>query len=111
MPVVTPQRSQALIARLKQAPSDNPATEKTTMLRERAEAAEMIHALQQQLISARSTCEKAMACMQRWEGGNPYCAAGPEAAIKQELYDVIRPGARESIKALGKLIPGGARPA
>lgn len=108
MSAITPANALNLIARLKLDPSDNQGPSRADMLRERAEAAEMIQALLQQLNEAQATCDKAMACMQRWESGKPYDAAGPEAVIKKELYDVIRPGARAGIKKLGKLISGQA---
>lgn len=108
MSAITPAKAQNLIARLKLDPSDNQAPGKVDMLRERAEAAEMIQALLLQLKEAQATCDKAMACMHRWESGKPYDAAGPEATIKNALYDVVRPGARAGLKKLGKLISGQA---
>ncbi len=108
MPIISPRKALDLIARLKRDPSDDQGPSRTEMLRERAEAAEMIQSLLQQLGDAQSACDKAMSCMQRWESGKPYNATGPEAAIKKALYDVIRPGAREGIKKLGAWISRGA---
>jgi len=48
--------------------------------------------------NAEAGCDKSLACMTRWQSGKPFDASGPEAAIKDQLYDEIRPGAREGIQ-------------
>lgn len=73
------------------------------MLREREEAADTIEALLAALSRAESVCDKAMACMSRWQSGKHFDPSGPEAAIQGELYDIVRPGARAATKKLHSL--------
>ena len=68
-----------------------------------------IEALSMSLANAEAACDKSMACMTRWQSGKPFDISGPEAAIKDQLYDVIRPGAREGIKNLHALLDAGKK--
>lgn len=93
-----------LVSRLRLDPSDNGGPSRMDMTRERKEAADLIENLSRALRNAQATCDKAMACITRWESGKQFDAAGPEASMKGELYDVIRPGARAGIRKLNDLI-------
>lgn len=66
-----------------------------------------IEALTKALANAEAACNESLACMTRWESGKSFDASGPEAAIKDQLYDVIRPGAREAIKKMNALLDAG----
>ncbi|MCT8164061.1 hypothetical protein [Pseudomonas sp. HD6422] len=78
------------------------------LLRERQAAADLIEALASALGTAESTCEKALAGFSRWQSGHTFDPSGPEAEIKGQLYDVIRPGARAGFQKLAALMDGGA---
>lgn len=96
-----------LVAKLRLDPSDNGGPSRMDMLRERQEAADMIEALANALGNAEAACDKALAGMARWQSGKPFDATGPEASIKDQLYDVIRPGARKETKKLVALLGSG----
>lgn len=97
------------LAKLRLDPSDNGGPSRMDMLRERQEAADLIEALASALSNAEGACDKALAAMAHWQSGNPFDTEGPEAAIKDQLYVVIRPGAREGIQKLGALLDAGYR--
>lgn len=92
--------SKRLVAKLRLDPSDNGGPSRMDMLLERQEAADLIEALANALANAEAACDKALAGMERWRSGKPYDATGPEAAICGQLYDVIRPGARDGTEKL-----------
>lgn len=92
------------VAKLRLEHIDNGDPSRMDMLRERQEAANLIEALSNALCKAESACDKALTGMARWQSGKPFDATGPEAGIKDQLYDVIRPNARDSIKKLYVLL-------
>lgn len=98
-----------LVARLRLDPSDNGGPSRMDMLRQRREAADLIEALSLALTNAGVTCDKARACMARWQAGHPFDPAGPEGAIQQQLYDVVRPGARDGLGKLHAILDSQAR--
>ena len=79
------------------------------VLRERQEAADIISKLSTALAIAEKACDKALAGFARWQSGRPFDPNGPEAAIRDELHDVIRPGARDGLKKLNALIDADRR--
>ena len=93
-----------LLARLRLDPGDNGGPSRMDMLREREEAVAIIESLVESLSSAEKACDKALACMVRWQSGKPYDASGPEAGIRDALYEVIRPGARAGTHKLHQLL-------
>ncbi|QOD01540.1 hypothetical protein IYR97_23765 (plasmid) [Pseudomonas fulva] len=107
---MTPQQSEIdqLVAKLRLDHSDDGGPSRIDFLRERQAAADLIEALVSALGNAESTCEKALAGFSRWESGHPFDPSGPEAEIKGQLYDVIRPGARAGFKKLAALMSDGA---
>lgn len=99
----------ALVARLRLDPSDNGGPSRMDMLRERQEAADLIEVLSLALAEAGGACDKARACLARWQAGHVYDPAGPEAAIQQQLYEVVRPGARAGLSKLHAIVDSQTR--
>jgi len=97
---------QRFLAKLRLTPNDSEEAPKSVILRERQEAAELIEAMSKALVNAEAGCEKALACMVRWKSGKPYSLDGPEEAIRGQLYEVIRPGARKGTERLFALLDG-----
>jgi hypothetical protein len=56
------------------------------------------------LEAIRKTCDRASACLTRWQNGYSFQADGVEAQIQGELYDAVSPNAREGIKKLHALL-------
>lgn len=56
------------------------------------------------LDAMRKTCDRASACLSRWQNGFSFDVDGVEAKIQGELYDAVRPNAREGIKKLHRLL-------
>ncbi|MCU9527525.1 hypothetical protein [Pseudomonas mosselii] len=95
------------LVKLRLDPSDVGGPSRMDLLRERQEAADLIDALANALGNAESACEKALAGFGRWQSGKPFEPSGPESEIKDQLYDVIRPGARTGMKKLAALLDVG----
>lgn len=62
------------------------------------------------LESVRANGVEPKASMDRWRSGKHFDPSGPEAALRGELYDIIRPGARAGIKKLLGLLDGQSKP-
>lgn len=94
-----------LVAKLRHEPGESSVGLSTAqMVLERQEAAMMIEELSSALHRAEAVCDKAMAALTRWQSGKRFDVAGLEAAIQFELYDLVRPGAREGIEKLHALM-------